>query len=92
MGKAENKVEKYLVEQAKKHKFFCCKFVSPATDGVPDRILIGNGHTIFIETKSSNGELSEIQKEIIALMRSQGAVVYVAFSRQQINDIINSLL
>lgn len=92
MGKAENKIEQYLVKQAKKHKFFCCKFVSPATDGVPDRLLIGNGHTIFIETKSSTGKLRELQKETIALMRAQGATVYVASSKQQIDSIIAALL
>lgn len=91
MGRAENYVENYLVKQAKKHNFFCCKFVSPSTNGVPDRILIGNGHVIFIETKSRTGNLSDIQKEIIKQMQLQKAIVYVANSRQQIDDIIKRI-
>ena len=49
MGKAEGYVEDYLIKQAKAHNHLCFKFISPGIDGVPDRILIGNGKTIFIE-------------------------------------------
>lgn len=91
MGKAENLVEGYLVKQAKKRNIFCCKFVSPSMNGVPDRMIIKNGHTIFIETKSATGKLRESQKVVIKIMREHGATVYVANSKEQIDEILASL-
>lgn len=91
MGKAENLVESYLVKQAKKRNIFCCKFVSPSTNGVPDRMLIKNGRVIFIETKSLTGKPSDIQKEVIKNMREHGATVYIANSKKQIDEILSSL-
>lgn len=91
MGRAEHLVEGYLVKQAKKYDIFCCKFVSPSTNGVPDRMLIKNGHVIFIETKSLTGEPSDTQKIIIKKMREHGATVYVANSKKQIDEILSSL-
>lgn len=91
MGKAENLIEGYLVKQAKKYNIFCCKFVSPSTNGVPDRMLIKNGQVIFIETKSSTGKLRDIQKVVIKSMREHGATVYVANSKKQIDEILSSL-
>lgn len=92
MGKAEGIIEKYLVRQAKFHGFLCYKFISPSNSGVPDRILIGNGHTIFVETKSKTGKLSELQKEIIKEMKKQGATVYVPYTKKQVDSIIQSIL
>lgn len=92
MGKAEGIIENYLVRQAKSHGFLCYKFVSPSCSGVPDRILIGNGHTIFVETKSKTGKLSELQKEIIKEMKKRGATVYVPYTKEQVDSIIQSIL
>ena len=86
MGKPEGIIEKYLVAQSDKHGFLCRKFVSPGRQGVPDRIVIGKGHTVFIELKSQTGKLSEIQKQEIKRMLKHGADVRVYNSKQQIDD------
>ena len=91
MGQAEGIVETYLKKECEKQNFTCYKFTSPGTTGVPDRIVIGNGQTIFVETKSSTGRLEDKQIEEINRMRQNGAIVYVASSRKKIDTIIHSI-
>lgn len=92
MGKAENKIESYLRKQSLIHNFDCYKFISPGNNGVPDRIVIGNGKTVFVETKSETGSLRELQQEVTNDMRSKGAIVYTAHTKEEVDDIINDLL
>ena len=91
MGKAENFVESYLKQQAEKNGFLCYKMTSPGLRGVPDRILIGNGYTVFVECKSDKGHLSEIQKFRISEMRARGAHITIAASRKDVDDLIEIL-
>lgn len=91
MGKAEAYVEDYLVEQAEKIGFLCPKFVSPGNSGVPDRILIGNGHTVFVETKSKVGKLRPLQQYRIKELKKRGATVYVINTRKQVNELLKQL-
>ena len=86
MGKPEGRVENYLVDKCKEHGFLCFKFVSPGRRGVPDRIVIGNGRTVFIELKAPEGTPSELQKLTIRKMRAVGADVRICYSRQQIDE------
>ena len=46
----ESALESYFQEQAEKHGFLQYKFLSGVT-GVPDRIIIGNGVTAFVESQ-----------------------------------------
>jgi|SRR5699024_2144622 len=41
------------------------KWVSPGNDGVPDRIIILNGHVVFHELKTDTGELEVSQERMI---------------------------
>lgn len=87
MGKAEHYVEGYLVEKAKKLGYLCYKFNSDSETGVPDRILIARGQTIFIETKSKTGQPSPKQRVIHRRMAKQGVHVYVPHTREEIDEI-----
>lgn len=91
MGKAENKVEGYLKDQAEANGFIIYKFMS-GHDGVPDRILIGHGHTVFVETKAPEGRLRPLQKAVIELLDDHGAEIYVAFTREQVDKLIARLI
>ena len=91
MGKAENKVEGYLKDQAEANGFIIYKFMS-GHDGVPDRILVGHGHTVFVETKAPEGRLRPLQKAVIELLDDHGAEVYVAFTREQVDKLIARLI
>lgn len=88
MGKPERIVEDYLRKQCKKHDLLIYKFVSPGIAGVPDDIVISDGKVIFIECKSAVGRTSPQQDRRIAEMRQHGAIVYVAKSREQIDEIL----
>ena len=88
MGKQEGKVEDHLINLCDQHGFVCFKFTSPGCRGVPDRIVIARGHTVFIECKTPIGRLSEIQKRVIKRMRTAGADVRVCNSIESIDEFI----
>ena len=60
MGKPEGLIEDYLGKIAHEHGFLYYKFTSPAHSGVPDRILIGHGKTVFVELKRPGGGASRL--------------------------------
>lgn len=92
MGLAEGYVENYLRQQATTHNCLCYKFTSPGTNGVPDEILIHNGYTMFIETKSPTGSLRDIQKERIKQMKQHGADVRICHTRQSIDKALADII
>lgn len=91
MGAAEAHVEKYLVTQCKKHNILCWKFTSPGRTGVPDRIVIARGRTVFVETKARDGILSPRQKVVIAELKEHGAEVRVANTRELVDEFLIQL-
>lgn len=72
----EHDVEQHLVSRCKKLDYLCFKFTSPAINGVPDRIIIGNGYTVFCELKAPNKTLRKLQEVICKKMTNRGAIVY----------------
>lgn len=91
MGKPEGKIENYLVKKSEDLGFLCYKFL-PSTSGVPDRILIGYGQTVFVETKRPKGTLRRLQEVIVGKMREHGAIVYVADTKEQIDELLKQLI
>ena len=92
MTTPEGVVEDHLINQCKELKFMCLKFTSPGTTGVPDRLVIANGHTVFIELKRPGGKTRRLQQIVIADMRSHGAVVHVADTKDQVDDLLAELI
>lgn len=92
MNQIENDVETYLYNQAKKHDILCYKFTAPSTGGVPDRILIGNGKTIFLELKRPGEKPRKLQVAVHKKMREHGATVFVADTKELVNDVIDFIL
>lgn len=90
MGKAEGAIETYLRDEARKRGFLCWKFTTPSTNGVPDRILIGHGLIIWVETKAPNGRIRALQTEIHKLMRKHGAQVYVTSTRDEVDALLHT--
>ena len=92
MGKPEGIVEGYLRDQCQAHNALCYKFVSPGYRGVPDDIVIYDGKTVYVETKSATGDLQVIQKKRIADMKAHGADVRVCHTRKSIDDMLSNLI
>lgn len=90
MGKPEGIIEGYLERKAKANGFLCYKFISYGTRGVPDRVLIGNGKTIFVECKAPEGRLRKQQEIRIREMRKHGALVEILYTRQQVDQFFES--
>lgn len=91
MGKPEAYVEDYLTRQCKHFDFLCFKFVSPGTSGVPDRIVIGNGHTVFVELKRPGEKPRKLQQVIIKNMKEHGAHVCAIDKREDIDKLLSVL-
>lgn len=92
MGKPEGTIETYMRKQAEQRGFLFYKFTSPANDGVPDRILIGNGYTCFVELKKSETELPrKLQRRVINRMIDHGAFVYVIGSKPGADKLLAAL-
>ena len=85
----EKNVEKYLVESVRKLGGLCYKFVSPGSQGVPDRIIItAQGRIIFVELKTEKGILSKIQQYVISQMQLRHADVRVLYGLAQVKELL----
>lgn len=91
MGKAENHVEQYLLKQCEASGFLCYKFVAPGRNGMPDRVVIGAGRVVFVETKAPGGRPRKLQLVVHQEMRDHGADVRVISTRQQVDDFIKEI-
>lgn len=90
MGRPEAYVEKYLVAKVQSTGGVCYKFTS-GTLGVPDRIVIAFGHTLFIECKAPNEKPRPSQLIVIREMRDAGADVRVFDSREQVDELVKEI-
>jgi hypothetical protein len=91
MGKAENYVEGYLKKRTEAHGGMCLKFTSGVT-GVPDRIVLLAGHTVFVETKAPGGQPRRLQLHRHGEMRAAGGDVRVIDSRPKVDALLEELL
>lgn len=90
-NESEKSIEQYLQQRAKAVGWLCFKFVSPNNRGVPDRIVIlPDGETVYIEVKRMTGTLSALQQRMIKKIQDQKARVWVVWSREQIDQRIES--
>ena len=87
MGKPENAVEQRLRHRVEALSGVCHKFVSTRS-GVPDRIVVLQGRTVFVETKAPNGRLSKLQQVRIAELRRNGADVRVLSSKDEVDQFM----
>lgn len=88
----ERDVENYLIKKCKEYNILCFKFTSPSNAGVPDRILIGYGYTLFIELKRPGEMPRPLQLEIHKKMRNHGAYVFVIDNKNDIDAIIHHII
>ena len=87
----ENDVEKYLKNQCKKENIICFKFTAPSFAGVPDRIVIVDGITAFIELKRPKEETRPLQNAVIKNMRNNKAIVFRCDMKEKVAFILDNL-
>ena len=69
------------------------KWTSPGNDGVPDRIVIlPNGRIIFVELKTDEGQLSEIQKYQQKILADLGCNVTTVYGSGGADNFVREVL
>lgn len=89
----EKEIEKKLRLAVRNAGGVALKFVSPGTDGVPDRILLFPGGQIaFVETKAPGKKLRPLQERRKSQLVSLGFKVFCVDSPEQIPDVIRQTI
>lgn len=85
----EKTVEEKLVEEVKKLGGLCYKFTSPGNIGVPDRIVVLNGKTVFVELKKpEGGRFSKMQEYQIRRIHENGGIVVRIKNYEEVDKFI----
>jgi len=88
----EKQVEQKLVKAVKAMGGICPKFISPGTDGMPDRImLLPNGKIRFVEVKAPGKKPRQLQVVRHEQLEALGFPVSVLDSPEQIPEIIREV-
>ena len=88
----ERFIEQKLVARVKREGGLCPKFVSPGSDGWPDRlVLMPGGKIAFVELKAPQGRLRPIQVQRHAQLRDLGFLVFTVNDPEQIPEVLELL-
>ena len=89
----EKTIENMLLQAVKSEGGMCPKFVSPGTDGMPDRIvLLPEAHIGFVEVKALGKAPRPLQKRRHEELRALGFTVSVLDDPAQIPEIIKEVI
>jgi hypothetical protein len=86
MAMLETELESILKDEVARRHGLCLKLVSPGVRGFPDRLVAfkikkgqckGQAHVMFLEMKTDDGEVSELQSSMHDKMLSIGMDVRV---------------
>ena len=89
---SEKAIERYLVDEVKKLGGVCLKYSNQNMAGYPDRVaLLPGGRTIWIELKSKGKKPTKLQTIRIDQLASLGHQVFVADSKERINEILEGV-
>lgn len=81
----ESKIEEKMRTAVEAAGGLLIKF-APVTPGVPDRILLYQGKTLFIELKRWNGTVHQNQKNMHRLIGRTGNMVFVVYGLEGARD------
>lgn len=84
----ESVIERYLVEQVEAAKGIARKLQWICRRGAPDRVVILNGHTLFVEVKAPGKAAEAHQLREHERLREAGATVFVIDSFEEVDRIV----
>ena len=84
----ERDIEIHLLHEVKKRGGICWKFASPGTAGVPDRVVVLNRETWFVELKAPGKKPTALQERRMGQLRQAGANVTWLDSREAVDEFI----
>lgn len=73
----ESQIQSKIIKQLEKEGYYVIKLISTNKAGISDLIALKDGKAIFIEVKTENGILSELQKLRRSELKKQGFDYYV---------------
>lgn len=85
---SEKWIERRLVTEMIRIGAICLKFTPSTQTGYPDRIILINGHAIFVELKSTEKKPRELQKIRFEQMEHEGFRVHVIENEEQLKELI----
>lgn len=85
----EAKIEEHLITRCKALGFLHYKFTAPSTRGVPDRIIIGNSRTVFLELKAPGKKPRRSQEVVINDILNHGGTACYTDSTEGVDEILN---
>lgn len=87
----ERTIEQHLVHQVERLGGLTYKFLSTQA-GVPDRIVILNGVTYFVELKAPGGKLTKIQIWQHERIKKAGVLPLVFYSKLDVEEWLTSIV
>ena len=87
----ESCIEQKVCQYAKSKGWLVYKFTSPNNRGVPDRLLLKDGKTVFIEFKAPGKKPSRLQDFVINQIRKQNFNVFVVDNLEEGRLLIDSI-
>ena len=89
MGKPEGAVEKHLRKRVLENGGFIEKWESSGSSGLPDRTVVLNGYTIFVETKAPGEKARDLQRLTMKEIRKAGGDALVLDTKDKIDEFIS---
>jgi hypothetical protein len=87
----EKDIERWCRDYARQQGALLLKFTSPGTAGVPDRVLITQGGTVFIEFKRPGGRVTPLQAAMMRKITAAGGRCYVITSREAFTELFTAV-
>lgn len=88
----ERDIEKYLVKEVRRRHGKAFKFVSPASAGVPDRLVIlPGGVSCFVELKRPGGKPRPVQRFCLLYLYHKGHRVAVVDNKDTAKALVKRL-
>ena len=85
----ESDIQKLIIRYFENDGWLVVKIIQTNKNGWPDLQVHKNNYTIFVEVKSENGKLSELQKYRHEQLREKGFIVIITSSLKQLeNELI----
>lgn len=88
----EKEIEARLKKEVEATGSLCLKMVSPAVNGVPDRLILSpGGRAVFAEVKAPGNRPRKIQSFMHRRLEKLGFAVFVVDSCEKIREVLNAL-
>ena len=86
----ESSIEEYFTKKCKELDIFVLK--NTGMRGIPDRLIIKNGHHFFVELKKPGEKARELQQEVHRRLRRHGATVFTIDNKQDIDHVLDQIM